>query len=289
MLLIVNPFASGVTEDRIGAVEAKLRRAAEVDVELTRRPGHAIELAREAGAVDAVIVFSGDGVFNEVVNGHGASFPLGLVPGGGTNVLARALGLPRDPVAAAEQVADALSRGRTQQISLGRVNGRRFTFSAGIGFDAELLRRVGRGADGRRPRDIRFATTFTRMLLERRGRYESQLSIDGIGRAAFVFVANGDPYTYAGRVALHVAPAVTFAGGLDFFAPERTGPLDAPRLLAAFARGRVPRARALRGHDVDRLEVRCDAPLPLQADGEDLGDVEHAVFEAERAALAVLV
>ncbi len=43
------------------------------------------------------------------------------------------------------------------------------------------------------------------------------------------------------------------------------------------------------GHDLDRIEVRCDTPLPLQADGEDLGDVEQAVFEAERLAISVLV
>jgi diacylglycerol kinase family enzyme len=127
------------------------------------------------------------------------------------------------------------------------------------------------------------------MLFERGGRYDAAVEIVGVGRAAFVFVSNADPYTYAGRVPLHVTPKATFGGGLDFLAPERVRPLDVPRLLAYFVRGRGRPQRVLRGHDLDRIEVRCDVPMPLQGDGEDLGDVEVALFEAEREALAVLV
>ena len=270
-------------------MEAALRRVAELDVELTRHPGHATELARGAEGCDAILVFSGDGVLNEVVNGIAGAASVGILPGGGTNVFARGLGLPRDAVAAAHQLAGALEAGRTRRISVGRVNGRRFILSAGVGFDAEVLRRVGRSGDGRRPRDLRFAATILRMLAEQRGRYDPALEIDGAGRAAFVFVANGDPYTYAGRVAMRVAPEATFAGGLDFLAPERIRTLDVPRLLASFALGRVRLRHVLRGHDLDRIEVRCDRPLPLQADGEDLGDVEHALVETERHALDILV
>ena len=80
--LIVNPFASGVTEPRVRAVEHELARVAQVRTLLTERPGHAIELAASAKA-DAIVVFSGDGGFNEVLNGIGDSVPLGLLPGGG--------------------------------------------------------------------------------------------------------------------------------------------------------------------------------------------------------------
>jgi diacylglycerol kinase family enzyme len=288
-LLVVNPFASGVSEERIAQVEGVLRDSVELEVLLTRRPRHATEVARAAAGVDAIVVFSGDGVVNEVVNGIGPGVSLGVLPGGGTNVFARALGLARDPVRAAAQLGEALRQGRTRRISLGRVNGRRFVFSAGIGFDAELMRRVGRTADGRRPRDLRFAATAARMLVECRGRYEPALEINGVGRAAFAFVANGDPYTYAGRVALHVAAGTDFAAGLSLVAPERVRPLDVPRLFVAFARNTAPKAAVIRRHDLDRVEVRCDRPLPLQADGEDLGDVEHALFEAERGALSVVI
>ena len=98
-VLIVNPFASRVSEEAISAVERKLMDAAYVRTVRTEHPRHAIELARAAGEADALIVFSGDGGFNEALNGvERNDLPLGFVPGGGTNVLPRALGLPRDPI-----------------------------------------------------------------------------------------------------------------------------------------------------------------------------------------------
>ena len=153
-VLIVNPYASRVTEELIDGVERVLEP---VETLRTERAGHAIELAREADA-DAIVVLSGDGGFNEVLNGVRPGVAVGFVPGGGTSVLPRALGLPRDPLAAARQIAS----GRTRRISLGRVNGRRFAFSAGVGLDAELIRLLdarGRDASGRRPGDLVFAWT----------------------------------------------------------------------------------------------------------------------------------
>src|SRR3954452_4889569 len=137
-VLIVNPFACRVDDDAVSAVERTLMRAAYVRTVRTERPRHTVELARSAGVeADAVIVFSGDGGFNEALNGiERNDLPLGFVPGGGTSVLPRALGLPRDPVEAAEQLADALEANRFRLISTGRVNDRRFAFGAGIGVDA---------------------------------------------------------------------------------------------------------------------------------------------------------
>src|SRR6059058_4592137 len=130
LALVVNPFATRVSEERLAAVRAELARAGALEVVLTERPGHATELVTDAcrGGVDAVVVFSGDGGFNEALNGLEADIPIGFLPGGGTSVLPRALGLPRDPVLAARQVADALAAGRTRRISVGRANGRRFAF-----------------------------------------------------------------------------------------------------------------------------------------------------------------
>ena len=293
-VLIVNPFATAVTEERIAAVEAALARVADVDVQLTRRPGHATELAEAAcssGGCGAIFVFSGDGGFNEAVNGSDGRVPLGFLPGGGTSVLPRALGLPRDPVAAAERLAGSVERGRVRRITVGRVNGRRFTFSAGLGIDAEAVRRMdalGRREDGSRPGDLRFAATLARLVAERRGRFEPVLEVRGLGRAAFALVSNGDPYTYAGPVALHVAPEARFELGLDVAAPRRLTPASIPRAAAYVLSGRGAPSWLLRGHDLDRIEIHCDRALPLQVDGEDLGDVEHAIFEAERGALPIL-
>lgn len=286
-LLIVNPFASGVDEHRLAAVQAALPAATETRV--TTASGEATAIARDVGVVDAIYVLGGDGTYNEVLNGAQADVPLGFLPGGGTSVLPRALGLPRNPVHAARRVAE----GRTRRIGLGQVNGRRFGFSAGLGFDAELVRRVdelGRSPDGRRPGDIAFMKVAVGSLTERRGRFEEQVEIEGIGRAAFVLVANCSPYTYAGAVALDLVPGADFDDGLAFFAPVTLGARDLPRMVLHGARGiGLKDGRALSARDLDRLVVRCDRPLALQVDGEDAGDVVEAVYEAERDAVTVLV
>lgn len=293
--MIVNPYSTHVTGELITDVERVLRERVELRTEFTKWPGHATELAAGAAPdVDAVLVLSGDGTYNEALNAADGSVPFGFLPGGGTSVLPRALGLPRDPVGAARTVASALAAGRTRRISLGSVNGRRFCFAAGIGFDADAVRRLdqlGRGPGGARPGDLAFGRMVARMVVEHRGRWAPELEIEGVGRAAFVLVANCDPYSYAGPVPLHVAPAARFEDGLDFVAPTRVRARDVPRLALYLVRGRgqLEAGDVLSGHDLDRIVVHCDGPLPLQADGEDLGDVVDAVFEAQRNAVAVLV
>lgn len=292
-VLVVNPFASRVTEAKLAAVQDELARVSDLSVLLTERRGHAVELVAEASrSSDVVLVYSGDGGFNEALNGLDADIPIGFLPGGGTSVLSRALGLPADPIIAARRLADAIENSRTRRITLGRVNGRRFAFSAGIGLDAEAVRRVdalGRAEDGRRPGDVAFALAVLRSLASYRGHMEPQLEVRGIGRAAFALVANGSPYTYAKRVPLPIAPEAQFELGLDLVAPvrvrRRTLVPTALSILLGHARNR---GTTLYGHDLDRLEVVCDRPMALHADGEDLGDVTEATFEAERSAVSVL-
>ncbi len=294
-VLIVNPYSTKVTGDRIARVEATLREQVELRTEFTRGPGHATELAAEAeGQADAIVVFAGDGTYNEAMNGADGALPFGFLPGGGTSVFPRALGLPRDPGEAARVVATAIAKRRTRRISLGSVNGRRFCFSAGIGFDGEAVRRLdklGRDAAGARPGDAAFVRTVWKMIAERRGRWDPALEIEGYGRAAFILVANCNPYTYAGSLPLQVVPGARFELGLDFVAPERVRAHSVPRMLAYIVtgKGQLSAGDVYSGHDLDRIVVHCDRPLPLQADGEDLGDVETAVFEAMRDAVSVLV
>jgi diacylglycerol kinase family enzyme len=267
--LIVNPSASRVTEQRIAEVED---RVCPVEVFRTEHRGHATELAR-AAAGDEVWVLGGDGVVNEALNGIRDGVALGIVPAGGANVVARALGA------------------RERRISLGRVNGRRFAFSAGIGVDSEVVRELEtqrRGQTGRRSSDLQYARAVMARLL--RG-YEPRLEVVGHGRAAVVAVSNDAVFTYAGPVPLRFLPRARFELGLDFAAPVRVTPLSSASLMTRVlaGRGMAGGRGVLSGHDVDRVEVRCDAALPLQADGEDLGDVLDAVFEVERNAVTILV
>ena len=288
-VLIVNPNASGVTPDLTVSVEEAL--AGELETILTERPLHGAEIAEAVGRdAERIYVFSGDGGYNEVVNGLEGDLPIGFIPGGSTSVFPRALGIPRDPVTAAR----ALAASRVERrISLGRVNGRRFTFSGGFGIDAELVRRVdalGRAA-GKRAGDLAFARTLAGIFTERRARFEPVMEVEGLGRVAFALVANGHPYSYVGRIPLRIAPKAQFELGLDLVAPRE---LKARRLpqVAAWAlagKGQQRSPHVLYVHDADELVVRADRPMPLQVDGEDLGDVEEAHFEAERSALRVLV
>jgi diacylglycerol kinase family enzyme len=288
-VLIVNPNASGVTPDLTVSVEEAL--AGKLETILTERPLHAAAIAEAVGRdVERIYVFSGDGGYNEVVNGLEGDLPIGFIPGGSTSVFPRALGIPRDPVMAARALAASRAERR---ISLGRVNGRRFTFSGGFGIDAELVRRVdalGRAA-GKRASDLAFARTLAGILTERRARFEPVMEVEGLGRVAFALVANGHPYSYVGRIPLRIAPKAQFELGLDLVAPRE---LKARRLpqVAAWAlagKGQQRSPHVLYIHDADELVVRADRPMPLQVDGEDLGDVEEAHFEAERSALRVLV
>lgn len=289
-VLIANPWASGVDERRLELVRSSLPDGTEL--RLTTARGEATALARDlSGRVDALYVFGGDGTYNEVLNGIDTTTPVGFIPGGGTSVLPRALGLPRDPVAAARRVAGG---SHLRRIAVGRVNGHRFGFACGVGLDAEIVRAVddlGRRADGRRPGDLSFGWTTVRTLSSHRFSLEPTLEVTGHGRAALALVSNSAVYTYAGRAALRFTPDASFEGGLDLFAPARVRARDLAR-IAAHALGRGDRSRTqdvVYVHDADRLEVVCDRPLPLQADGEDLGDVALAVFEAERDAVTVLV
>lgn len=283
--LIVNPRASRVHDAVIDAVAAALGGATVVR---TEGPGHATELAREAQAwADAIYVFSGDGGFNEVLNGLDGSVPVGFVPGGGTSVLPRALGLPRDPLAAARRIAVATPR----RIALGRANGRRFAFSAGVGLDADAVRRMdtrGRRPDGKRPGDAFFAWTIVRLLAERA--YTAPLlEVDG-EPACFALAGNLAPYSYVGRLPLRVHPLAQPEAGLDLVAPRRLPLRSVPRLAAYLLRGRGQERTddIIHLHDRDRIEIRCLRPLPLQVDGEDIGDVESVLLEVERDAVTVL-
>jgi diacylglycerol kinase family enzyme len=119
---------------------------------------------------------------------------------------------------------------------------------------------------------------------------EPALEVRGFGRAAFAFVANGSPYTYAKRMPLPIAPEAQFELGLDLVAPVRVRRRSILHTATSILTGHVQnKGQVLYGHDLDRLEIVCDDPMPLHADGEDLGDVREVLIDAERAAVSVLV
>jgi diacylglycerol kinase family enzyme len=290
--LIVNPVATGVTPERVEAVRRVLAEAGPVETLETRTRGHAAEVAADAcQRYDEIFVYGGDGVFNEAVNGMLPSVPIGFIPGGATSVLPRALGLPRDPLACARRLARSRD---TRRISLGRVNGRRFTFCAGLGLDAEIVRLVDqRGRkNGKRPSDVAYVADMARIVGRRKGKIAPTISVEGHGRCALLVAANCDPYTFAGPVPVHAAPLAQFELGLDLVGPRQltlTGFAHLVWSLVVRPGLQTSRDGYLYAHDIDGAKVACDAPTPLQVDGEDLGDVTEVLLESERGALDVRV
>ena len=147
ILLVVNSFASSVTARNTVIVHRALSRQHDVQIVETNRRGHATRFAQDAAhrGIDLVISFGGDGTLNEVATGvAGSETALGVLPGGSTNVFARTIGLPNDPVAAATLLVAGLEdpEANIRPIGLGRVNGRFFCFHTGIGYDAAVVRTV---------------------------------------------------------------------------------------------------------------------------------------------------
>ena len=115
ILLIVNPVARTVSKPTLAVIEKALSADFRLEVSETKERGHANELAAQAveEGIDLVVVFSGDGTINEAVNAlAGTETALGVIPGGATNILARALDLPTDPVEATGVLIDEGARRR---------------------------------------------------------------------------------------------------------------------------------------------------------------------------------
>ena len=147
MLIIVNPYATTVSDRLKNLVVYALQGRYEVEAVSTEAQNHATEIGREAidGGYDLVVAFGGDGTLNEVANGlAGTDVPVTILPGGSTNVVARTLGIPNDVVDATEHLLGLADRFEPRRIDLGIANGRRFVFSCGCGLDASAAMRVDR-------------------------------------------------------------------------------------------------------------------------------------------------
>jgi diacylglycerol kinase family enzyme len=288
ILLVWNPASTEVNAESVGSVLTQLAERLEVVAMHTLEAGDGRRLGRLAAdeGFDAVFVLGGDGTANEVVHGAGDRLPIGVLPAGGTSVLPRVLGLPRDLDEAVVRLCDALDEGSERSISLGKLNDRCFTFAAGIGVDAEIVKRIderGRGGDSAddssRPGDLWFVREAIGVLLE--GDYaEPMIHVEVPGKpdihAATLFVANCSPWSFAGPVPLDVAPDASFEGGFDLVAVESIELRSAPGRLASLLgrKGKDEDDGVQRLHNLERATVRCDRPLPVQVDGELIGELD---------------
>jgi diacylglycerol kinase family enzyme len=295
--LIANPNASGVTRSLVDAVARRLSEVGEVELRLTERARHAIELAAEPDA-EVVVAMGGDGTVNKAVNGLSPGGGLAVVPAGASSVFARQLGLPRKTLAAAGLVAQAIAAGSQRMVGLGLANDRLFTFSAGMGLDAEATRVVDEERhtrfDGRRPGDLKVVAAAVRTLRNDGYALPERMTIELDGnriRCAYLAIANQHPYTYFGRLPVRTAPRAGFDTALDAVVVGELRRRDLWRLPVyglvwpAHARRRDRRVAYL--HDVEAFDVICDVPVPLQLDGEYLGRVERLAVRYRRDAVRV--
>lgn len=299
-LLVHNPTATRVTHRTLDAVTEALRSRVDLVVTSTRSRDHASDLAAEAVAdgVDVVFAFGGDGTMNEVIQALACTpVALGLVPGGGTNVLARALGLPGDPVDATTVALDRLADGRRRRIGLGRANDRWFAFAAGLGFDGAVVRRVEDSPTlRRRLGQLAFVWLAGRTWFDRDDVHDPAIEVelpDGTvhGPYGIAIVGNTDPYTYLGPRPLNVTPRASFDTGLDLTAIRHVGTVRLLRIVGQVLTGggHVASRSVDSWHDQGCVHLRSTRPLPLMVDGDDVGDHHDLVLEAVPDALTVLV
>ncbi|WP_052666179.1 diacylglycerol/lipid kinase family protein [Nitriliruptor alkaliphilus] len=298
-LLVFNPNATTTDEHVRDVIASALASTVDLEVEATKQRGHATHLV--AGAVhegfEAVFALGGDGTANEVLQAlAGTDVQLGIIPGGGANVLARALGLPNDAVEATAVLLDHLRAGRSRRITLGRAGERYFGFNAGYGFDAAVVRHVEQHpARKRRFKQGAFVWSTTREWFVGARRDDTQVTVrtpDGAshGPFALTLLANTDPYTFLGPRPMHVHPQATFDTGLDLLAIAPVGTPSLLRILSkAFADGGHVALDGVRyWHDLDGFTLTSTAAQPLMVDGDYAGEHREVTFTAVRDALRVL-
>lgn len=291
MLVIVNPYATTVSDRLKNLVVYALRGRYDVHAVDTEARGHATELCREAASegYDVVVAFGGDGTVNETANGLvGSDTPLCCLPGGRANVYCRMLGIPADVVDATEHLLGMAYDWRPRRVDVGRVNDRYFTFSAGTGLDASVVAIVDahprlKARLGEWYYTWAAVKIFNRRYLVHPLRLRAQIgqeTIDGVT----AIVQNAHPYTYFGDRAVRMAEGASLdSGDLAGIVLRRASPMDVPSIAwrALSERSHVVGNRHVYGYSgVSEVRVTSldERPLPLQVDGDYIGNVEQAVF-----------
>jgi diacylglycerol kinase family enzyme len=301
MLIIVNPYATTVSDRLKNLVVYALRGRYQVDAIDTNSRDHATELSREAAGegYDVVVAFGGDGTVNEAANGlAGSNTPLCCLPGGRANVYCRMLGIPTDVVDATEHLLLMADDWHPKRVDIGSVNERKFVFSAGVGLDASVVERVDahphlKARYGEWYYTVTGVTTFTRRYLLRPPRFEARIGDETIAGVTAI-IQNSTPYTYFGDRPVQMAEGATLTSGdLAGVVLDRARPTDVPTIIGRALSSNLKVSRHRHVHSfsgVQGLSIRSvdERPLPLQVDGDYLGEVAEAVFGVTPRGIAVV-
>ena len=297
VLLIVNPVARTHSKPILAVIEKALSADFRLEVAETKGRGHAKELAGQAASegIDMVAVLSGDGTINEAVNAlAGTETALAPLPGGATNILVRALGLPLDPVEATGTLISKALDDEAFKLHLGRADGRYFAVNCGAGVDAAAMKRL----DMKFPRTkaqfdrVAFRAVAWELLVGYAGRRpDLQVSVDGTEpvSALSVMVGRTDPYTYYKGVGLRMTPDASLDKGLDVLSVRKLARRSVPRIAwQVFGSARHVHGRDIEyTHDAASVLVTSDTAFPVQVDGDVYG--EHRRLEVTLAPEALWV
>jgi diacylglycerol kinase family enzyme len=301
MLVIVNPYATTVSDRLKNLVVYALRGSYQVDAIDTEARDHATELCREAAreGYDVVVAFGGDGTVNEAANGlAGTDTPLSCLPGGRTNVYCRMLGIPTDVVDATEHLLQMADDWQPRKVDLGMINDRAFLFAAGLGLDASVVEQVDAHPRLKARLGEWYYTwtgirTFNRRYLFRPPRLEAQLGNERVSGVTTI-VQNAAPYTYFGDRPVHFGEGARLDSG-DFSGVvlRRASPIDIPTIIwrALSKRARLARHRRVHAFSgLHELHVRSldERPLPLQVDGDYIGEASEATITIRPGGITVV-
>jgi diacylglycerol kinase family enzyme len=301
MLVIINPVATKMSDRLRSLVVYALQGRYDVSVVDTEAKGHAIELCREAAAkhFDVVVAFGGDGTVNEAANGlAGSRTALTCLPGGSNNVVAKLLGIPTDVVDATEHLLHVADRWSPRTVDLGVVNGRYFTFAAGMGLDASVVKRVDSNPRlKKRFGPFYFVECAIVTFLRRYVVHPPRLAVEVDGRTVggvSLFVQNAENYTYFNDRPVPLVEGARFDSGcLAGVVLTRARPYDVPTVTFRALSGA---ARIAKHRGIDAFGAFGEAvvrstdgrPIPIQVDGDHIGDELEARFSIAPHALNVV-
>jgi diacylglycerol kinase family enzyme len=308
MLIIVNPYATTVSDRLKNLVVYALQGRYEVEAVDTEAQNHATEIGREArdGGYDVVVAFGGDGTLNEVANGlAGTDLPVAILPGGSTNVVCRTLGIPNNVVDATEHLLSLADDWQPRKIDLGKVDERHFVFACGVGIDATVVRRVDanpklKASAGPYYYSWAGVSGFYRKYLVNPIRVKATVEGREPAEGVTAIVQNSDPFTYFASRPIRVCEGIAIDDGtLSMAVLKRAAQRDMPTLIRRLFSESRPAARhrqVAHFDDVASAVVETAShdegggprPFPLQVDGDYIGERTNIRLRAEPGALTIV-
>ncbi|HWW67083.1 MAG TPA: diacylglycerol kinase family protein [Solirubrobacterales bacterium] len=308
MLIIVNPYATTVSDRLRNLVVYALQGRYEVEAVSTEAQNHATEIGREVRdhGYDVVVAFGGDGTLNEVVNGlAGTEVPVSMLPGGSTNVVCRTLGIPNDVVDATEHLLSLADEWAPRKIDLGVVDERHFVFSCGVGIDATVVKRVDahpklKARTGPYYYSWAGISGFYRHYLHNPVRVRVETDTGDPVEGITALAQNSDPFTYFANRPIRVCESVDIDDGtLSMAVLKRAAQRDMPSLVTRLFSDRLAASRHRQVEHFDGVTEAAIAsiskdrdgetrPFPVQVDGDYIGEQARVELKAAPSALTIV-